>query len=218
MIRFTAEMKRVAKRLPFFSGFAPALDGVDFPRSAFAPPVLCSRIMRPAAIAVAVVFLVAGVSAADTVAAAALDSVYECTDAWGNRSYQNVPDPSASCRRMDGLVASVPTPERSGSNRVRHRFRARFRHPYPVKLEANFPRISPATQHARDLDRHRLLMDELHTEERRLARLRAEFGRMQSQTVSGNTAGTAQKISVDIERTRENITSLNQELLAGNRY
>ncbi len=169
--------------------------------------------MRSVTILVAVLAALAGGVAAGRAAAAPLDSVYECTDADGNRSYQNVPD-SSSCRRLDGLVASVPTPERS---RVR---RAHPRRPYV--METNFPRISPATQRARDLGRHRLLEDELHAEEGRLARLRAEYGRMQSLAATGGAPGgsgdRAQQISDDIERARENITSLHQELLAGNRY
>ncbi len=162
---------------------------------------------------VAIVVTVLAALAAGRVAAAPLDSVYECTDADGNRSYQNVPD-SSSCRRLDGLVASVPTPERSSAHRA-HRRR-------PYVMETNFPRISPATQRARDLGRHRLLEDELHAEEGRLARLQAEYGRMQSPAgvggAPGGSDGRAQKISDDIERARENIASLHQELLAGNRY
>ncbi len=169
--------------------------------------------MRNVAILVAVLAALAGGVAAGRAAAAPLDSVYECIDADGNRSYQNVPD-SSSCRRLDGLVASVPTPERSGTRRA-HRRR-------PYVMETNFPRISPATQRARDLGRHRLLEDELHAEEGRLARLQAEYGRIQSLTATGGAPGgsgdRAQQISDDIERARENITSLHQELLAGNRY
>ncbi len=165
--------------------------------------------MRSVAILVAVF---AGL-AVGRAAAAPLDSVYECIDADGNRSYQNVPD-SSSCRRLDGLVTSVPTPERSGAHRV-HRRRA-------YVMETNFPRISPATQRARDLGRHRLLEDELHAEEGRLAHLQAEYGRMQSLAGTGGASGgsgdQAQQISEDIERARENIASLHQELLAGNRY
>ena len=84
---------------------------------------------------------------------------------------------------------------------------------------ANFPRVDRDAQRARDIDRRRILEEELKSEREKLFRLRSEFnnGQPERQGDERNYARYQERVArmqEDIERAEANISSLNRELAA----
>lgn len=154
---------------------------------------------------------VALVLAAGAAAAASTDSVYLCVDADGHKTYQNS-DYGPSCRRIDGIIATVPVVEPSGMRAARPQV-------YRSALSpASFPRVDVDTQRLRDADRRHILEEELRGEQQQLTRLRAQFNEGRPQPDAGELPGSApyqahvQRLVEDIERVEGNIASLRREL------
>ncbi|HYA65165.1 MAG TPA: DUF4124 domain-containing protein [Burkholderiaceae bacterium] len=155
-------------------------------------------------------FLLLGLIAAGRCAAVgAPDGIYVCVDADGHKTYQNSSE-GASCRRVDGVVASIPSSDL-----------ARGQSPRPVRpmiSPAAFPRVDINTQRLRDADRRHILQEELRTEEEHLAHLRTEFNQGQPTPVADEIVGSVryqdrvQRLFDDIERSEGNIASLRREL------
>ncbi len=144
--------------------------------------------------------------------AAPTDAIFVCVDSDGHKTYQNSAD-SNSCRRIDGIVATIPS---SDLPRSRH-----FARPSVARADispASFPRVDLRTQKLRDSDRRRILEDELRAEEEHLNRLRVDFNRGQPKPLADEMLGAAgyrdrvQHMFEDIERTEGNIASLRREL------
>jgi hypothetical protein len=142
--------------------------------------------------------------------AAQPDSIFVCIDADGHKTYQNSSEGNA-CRRVDGIVATIPSTELPRNQSPRPLPRAGI-------SPASFPRVDTNTQRLRDSDRRRILEDELRTEEERLARLRTEFNRGEPQPAADEIIGTGryhdhvQRLFEEIERAEGNIASLRREL------
>jgi len=140
-----------------------------------------------------------------------MDAIYLCVDTDGRKTYQNSPD-GTSCRRIDGLVASIPATD-LGRSRLPRAVSTR-----PGISPASFPRIDINTQRSRDSDRRRILEEEMRTEQERLARLRAEFNQGRPQPATDEIVGSSryldhvQRLYEDIERSEGNIASLQREL------
>ncbi len=143
-------------------------------------------------------------------AAAPPDSIFVCTDADGHRTYQNSAD-GPSCRRADGLLATIPSTELSRAAARRSMAREGI-------SPASFPRVDINTQRLRDSDRRRILQEELRTEEERLAQLRTDFNNGRPQPSRDEAPGSeryrghVQHLFEDIERSEANIASLRREL------
>jgi len=132
--------------------------------------------------------------AASPALAAPQDAIWVCTDADGHKSFQNSSD-GAHCRRMDGLVASIPAAPSPAQGRDRATT-ARV-------SSASFPRIDAGTQRAREAERRGILEQELRSEQSRLAQLRSQVA----------TPGEgSRRIAEDIERSEGNIAALQREL------
>jgi len=137
------------------------------------------------------------------------DTIFRCTDADGHLTYQSSDGPQ--CRRVDGLVASIPASdlprsERAQSNRA-------------SVTAASFPRVDARTQRVRDLERRRILEEELRAEQDRLLVLQAQLregpGGLSPAADPGRTPAErerAQRLNEDIERSQGNIASLRREL------
>ena len=156
-----------------------------------------------------VFFLLSALLGARLALAAPMDSIFVCVDADGHKTYQNSSEGS-SCRRVDGVVATIPA---SDLGRGRSR-------PVVARAEispASFPRVDVNTQRTRDSDRRRILEEELRIEQERLARLRTEFNQG-NPLAAGDEVGSSryhervQRLFDDIERSEGNIASLRREL------
>ncbi len=82
---------------------------------------------------------------------------------------------------------------------------------------ASFPRVDPAAQKNRDLDRRRILQDELRREENRLAELRQEFNggepeRRGDERNYQKYIDRVQRLKDEIERSEGNVASLRREM------
>ncbi len=142
--------------------------------------------------------------------AAAPDSIFVCVDADGHKTYQNSSD-GGSCRRVDGIVATIPAAELPRNSRPRPTLRAGI-------SPASFPRVDAGTQRLRDSDRRRILEEELRAEQDRLAQLQAEFNNGQPRPAADEAPGSGryrehvQRLYEDIERSQGNLASLRREL------
>jgi len=157
------------------------------------------------------IFVLFSLLCAGICAAAQPDSIFVCVDADGHKTYQNSADGKA-CHRVDGIIASIPASELP-----------RGAAPRPLASRsaisaASFPRVDVSTQRLRDSDRRRILLEELRTEEERLAGLRNEFNHGSPQPGPEEALGSnryrdrVQRLYEDIERSEGNIASLQREL------
>jgi hypothetical protein len=139
------------------------------------------------------------------------DAIWACVDDQGHKIFQNV-GKGRGCRRIDGLIATVPgtTPSSPQAPAIEGAPRG--------VSPANFPRVDRDTQRQRDADRRRILEDELRVEEERLTRLREDFNNGNPHPAAGEIVGSpgyrerTQRLLDDIQRSEGSIASLKREL------
>jgi len=136
------------------------------------------------------------------------DTIWACVDDQGHKVFQNVGN-GHGCRRVDGVIATVPgttpSPQRPSTG--------------PTGVSpANFPRVDRDVQRVRDVDRKRILEDELRVEQERLVRLRQDFNNGSPRPQANETMASAsyrervQRLMEDIQRSEGSIASLKREL------
>jgi hypothetical protein len=142
------------------------------------------------------------------------DAIWACVDDQGHKVFQNVGN-GHGCRRIDGLVATVPaTGSAPPAPRPPSAQGAETRGVSP----ANFPRVDRDAQRVRDLDRHRILDEELRVEQERLGRLRQDFNNGNPRLIGDETVASptyrerVQRLVEDIQRSEGAIASLKREL------
>lgn len=140
------------------------------------------------------------------------DAIWACVDDQGHKVYQNVGN-GRGCQRVDGLIATVPGTSASPA--------ATTRSPSGAAggvSPASFPRIDRDTQRVRDVDRRRILEDELRVEQERLVHLQQDFNNGSPRLASGETAASptyrdrVQRLMEEIQRSEGSIASLKREL------
>ena|SRR6266853_902648 len=147
------------------------------------------------------------------VAAQQSDSIWLCVDEQGHKTFQNT-GTGHGCRRIDGLIATVPGPAPSSGGSARATPGVDPRGVSP----ASFPRVDRDTQRVRDSDRHRILQDELRAEQDRLARLRGDFNNGNPRLLGDEVASSpsyrerVQRLLEDIQRSEGYIASLQREM------
>src|SRR5258706_5188528 len=147
------------------------------------------------------------------VAAQQSDTIWACVDEQGHKTFQNL-GTGRGCRRIDGLIATIPGPAPSASGSTRSAAGVDGRGVSP----ASFPRVDRDTQRLRDSDRRRILEDELRAEEDRLARLRGDFHNRRPRALGCAIARSpayrerVQRLLEDIQRSEGYIASLKREL------
>jgi hypothetical protein len=162
--------------------------------------------LRLAGAALALSALVAG-----RPALAQSDTIWLCVDDQGHKTFQNVGNAGHGCRRIDGLIATIPgtTPAPAAATAS-----AEARSVSP----ASFPRIDRDTQKVRDNDRKRILEEELRVEQERLAHLKGDFNNGNPRPLTDEAVGSPpyrermQRMLQDIERSEGYIASLKREL------
>jgi len=139
----------------------------------------------------------------------AQSDVYLCVDANGNREYKNT-GATKGCKRVDlPGVTTIPggsPPAKSAQTASK-----------PVPSPSNFPRVDDATQKARDSDRKQILQEEVKSEEKKLADLRAEYnnGEPERRGDERNYAKYQERtagLKDSIARSEKNIEALKREL------
>jgi hypothetical protein len=133
--------------------------------------------------------------------------VYLCVDNAGNREYKNT-GPVTHCKRVDMPgVTTIPTqmpkkPQTTAKS---------------ATSPSDFPRVDDSTQKARDSDRKQILQEEMKTEEKKLADLRAEYnnGEPERRGDERNYAKYQTRTAAlkdDIARSEKNVEALKREL------
>jgi len=155
--------------------------------------------------------------------------VYRCETESGVPLYQNAPGPR--CKLMDLPVittipaprvpasapASAPAPRPAASGGASPGSPAGA--PAASPGSGNFPRVEAPVQRSRDMDRRRILEDELRKEEARLLELRAEYGngepmRRPDERDYQKYLDRVQRLKNDIARSDSAIGSLRREIAA----
>ena len=140
-----------------------------------------------------------------TAAFAQQDSYFKCVDDRGNTTFTNTGS-TKGCTRV--TVDPVVIPRAPGTARP------------PASASASpagFPKVDNATQRARDSDRRRILEDELHDKEARLAELKREYNNGEPER-QGNERNyqryldRTERLKGDIARAESDIASIRSEL------
>ena len=145
------------------------------------------------------------------VLAASIDStalaqgVYLCTQPNGTREYRNTGD-TRGCRKLElEAISTIPSTSSSSPQ---------------AKLDSSglaFPKIESQVQKRRDQDRMQILLDEVRTEEGKLAELKKEFqnGEPERQGGERNYAKYQDRVAMmkeEMQRTEKNIEALRREI------
>ncbi|MES2047363.1 MAG: DUF4124 domain-containing protein [Pseudomonadota bacterium] len=133
----------------------------------------------------------------------AQSDVFLCVDENGKKEYKNT-GATKGCKKVDlpGInIIPAPTPVAKK----------------PVASPSGFPKVDDSTQKARDADRKQILLDELKTEEQKLANLKKEYNNGEPERQGGekNFAKYQERTTLmkeDISRTEKNIEALNREV------
>ena len=143
---------------------------------------------------------------AATIASPALaQGVYLCTQPNGTREYRNTGD-TRGCRKLElEAISTIPSTSSSSSQ---------------AKLDASgsaFPKIDSQVQNRRDQDRMQILLDEVRTEEGKLAELKKEFqnGEPERQGGERNYAKYQERVAMmreEMQRAEKNIEALRREI------
>jgi hypothetical protein len=141
--------------------------------------------------------------------AQAQGDVFLCVNDKGLKEYKNTGE-TKGCKRVDLQgVTMIPSPyKRPLVQTVAARASA---------SPSDFPRIDSGTQKARDNDRMQILLDEMKTEEKKLAELKKEFnnGEPERQGNERNYVKYQERVASmkeDIDRTEKNIEALKREI------
>jgi hypothetical protein len=139
----------------------------------------------------------------------AQSDVYLCVDANGNREYKNT-GATKGCKRVDlpgvttvpGNITPIKKPQINAAK---------------SSSPSDFPRVDDTVQKARDSDLKQILQEEMKTEEKKLADLRAEYnnGEPERRGDERNYAKYQTRTAAlkdDIARSEKNVEALRREL------
>jgi hypothetical protein len=139
----------------------------------------------------------------------AQSDVYLCIDANGNREYKNT-GATKGCKKVDlpgvTTIPGGPPAKKATASAAK-----------PATSPSDFPRVDDAVQKARDSDRKQILQEELKSEEKKLADLRAEYnnGEPERRGDERNYAKYQERtasLKDDIGRSEKNVEALKREL------
>lgn len=139
----------------------------------------------------------------------AAQGVYVCIQPNGVREYRNTGDTSG-CRRLSAeALSAIPAPPAVTQATPQAATQA--------KTESGFPRIDSQVQKRRDQDRLQILLDEIRTEESKLAELRKEYQNGEPERLGSerNYAKYLERVALmkdEIARTEKNIEALKREI------
>ena len=143
-------------------------------------------------------------------ASQAQTDVFLCVDDNGKKEYKNT-GAVKGCKKIDlPSLTMVPAPPK---RTVVQTAAAKT----GTSTPSDFPKVDSDTQKARDSDRKQILLDEMKTEEQKLANLKKEFnnGEPERRGDERNFAKYQERVASmkdDIGRTEKNIEALKREL------
>jgi hypothetical protein len=137
----------------------------------------------------------------------AQSDVFLCVDENGRKEYKNT-GTTKGCKKIDlPSLSMVPAPKKTTLQAASK----------GASSPADFPKIDSDTQKARDSDRKQILMDEMRSEEQKLADLNKEYngGEPERRGDERNYAKYQERVAAmkeDIGRTEKNIEALKREI------
>ena len=136
--------------------------------------------------------------------------VFLCVDDRGNKEYKNT-GATKGCKKIDLAGVTIIAAPKHGP------IVAQTASAKPASSPGDFPKIDSATQKTRDNDRRQILLDEMKTEEGKLANLKKDFngGEPERQGDERNFAKYQERVAAmkdDIGRSEKNIEALKREL------
>ena len=146
-------------------------------------------------------------------AAYADGEIYKCVNANGTVEFKNTGSVK-DCKKMDlEGISVIPAPAKHGGGSVQTASLKSTSSTSP----SDFPRVDSGTQKARDNDRRQILMDEMKSEQDKLATLKKDYnnGEPERQGNEANYAKYQERVTAmrdDIARTEKNIEALQREL------
>lgn len=106
-----------------------------------------------------------------TCAGAVRAEIYECIDESGNRRFTNIKAEARGCKQLNvGPVNSVPAPPKPAAK---------------SGTPASFPKVDAQTQQQRDVERRKILEQELANEQKLLEQARKELAEQESIRTGG---------------------------------
>ena len=145
--------------------------------------------------------------------ALAQSEIFLCDDGHGSKEYKNT-GTTKGCKRIDlPGITTIPGLPRKPATAVVTTAAVRPSATSP----ADFPRVDGVTQKARDNDRRQILLDEMRTEEQKLADLKKEFngGEPERRGDERNYAKYQDRVASmkdELGRTEKNIDALKREI------
>jgi hypothetical protein len=139
----------------------------------------------------------------------AQSDVYLCVDDNGKKEYKNT-GATKGCRKIDlPSLTMVPAPPKRTATQTAST--------KPSASPSDFPKVDSDTQKARDSDRKQILLDEMKTEEQKLASLKKDFnnGEPERHGDERNYAKYQERVAGmkdGIGRTEKNIEALRREI------
>lgn len=139
----------------------------------------------------------------------AQSEVYLCVDDSGKKEYKNT-GATKGCKKVDlPGITMIPAPKRTVTQTAAAK---------PASsAPSDFPKVDSDTQKARDSDRRQILLDEMKSEEQKLAGMKQDFnnGEPERRGDERNYAKYQERVAAmkeDIERTEKNIEALKREI------
>ena len=134
--------------------------------------------------------------------------IYECLDPSGNKRFTNIKSEAKGCKLLDvpvpNTVPAPPKPQAAGGKAA-------------VATPQSFPKVEPNMQRQRDLDRSKILEQELSIEEKLLGQAKKELS--EQEAVRLGSERNYQKVLERLEPFKkrvklheDNIASLRREL------
>ncbi|MES2535862.1 MAG: DUF4124 domain-containing protein [Pseudomonadota bacterium] len=142
--------------------------------------------------------------------AQAQSDVFLCINENGTKEYKNT-GTTTGCKRVDLQgITMIPSPYKKP---VMQTAAAKT----SISTPPEFPKVDSSTQKARDNDRMQILMDEMKSEEKKLAGLKKEFnnGEPERRGDERNYAKYQERVVVlkeDVNRSEKNIEALKREI------
>jgi hypothetical protein len=143
--------------------------------------------------------------------ARAQSEVYLCVDDNGKREYKNT-GATKGCKKVElpGITMIPAPPKRTAAQTTAAAKPA-------AGTPSDFPKVDNGTQKARDNDRKQILLDEMKSEEQKLANLKKDFnnGEPERRGDERNFAKYQERVAgmkEDIDRTEKNIEALKREI------
>ncbi len=139
----------------------------------------------------------------------AQSEIFLCDDGRGSKEYKNT-GTTKGCKRIDlpGITTVPGLPRKPATVTAAVR---------PSASPADFPKVDNQTQKTRDNDRRQILLDEMRTEEQKLADLRKEFngGEPERRGDERNYAKYQERVANlkdEVGRTEKNVDALKREI------